>query len=463
MRPREMSDLDLSGVVKTTLKILQEHTICDNCLGRQFAWLGTGISNKDRGHSIKLTLTMIADEQFKVGNKGQSSKIINLLAENGMFEPAKLVASQNSIEYDIQDACHLCSLDNESIFDKIQMISDRMKGMSDDYEFSTFLVGSVPSSVLVERQDELSARCSILYAETLKSHLNREIGSNLQRILRKEVDFEKPDIVFVYLMEQDEIRLQVNPIFIYGRYQKLVRGIPQSRWDCKKCKGRGCDDCKGTGRKYPDSISEYIGIPAQLIADGSKFKLHAAGREDVDVLMLGNGRPFVVEISEPRVRSPDLHQLAHEINEQANDKIKVHNLQTADRLTLQKLKEKASSNVKEYRALITVEQSVTNEILEQAETFFRGTDIEQRTPTRVSHRRSDLVRKKRIYEIHLKKQDENLLEGVFKVQGGTYIKELISGDDGRTIPSITEKLGTKCICKELNVIAIYSNDANEHE
>jgi len=451
-----MMNIDKSGVLSTTLRILGEHSVCDNCLGRQFAWLSTGVSNDERGHSIKLTLSMIADEQIKSGEKDQGYTIIKHLAGRGMFEPAKLIAAKYSIEYDPENTCYLCSIHGDSIFKRIPMISDRMLGLAKDIEFSTFLVGSIPNPTLVERQDELNARYSILHSETLKSHLNRELGIHLHNMLKKEVDFETPDIVFIYSMDQDEIRLQINPIFIYGRYLKLVRGIPQSRWDCKKCKGKGCSECEGTGRKYPDSISEYIGVPAQLFVDGSKFKFHAAGREDIDVLMLGEGRPFVVEISEPRIRTPDLEQLRYDINDQAENKIEVHGLEIADRSTLQELKESAANNVKEYRALITLQEPVTGDALKRTEEYFKNIEIEQRTPTRVAHRRSDLVRKKRIHEIHLEKQDETLLKGFFKVQGGTYIKELISGDDGRTNPSIAQIIGTDCLCKELNVTAIYS-------
>ena len=451
-----MINLENSEVISITLKILDEHALCDNCLGRQFAWLGTGTSNAFRGYSLKLTLTIMADEQIKSGDKELGKAIVKRVAGFGMFEPAKLLAEQYSVDYDSDTSCFLCAFDGISVFEKIPMIANRMIGLSRDFEFSTFLVGSVPIPVLAERQDELSAKYSILYSETLKSHINRELGIYMQKVLEKEVDFEKPDVVFVYAMEQDEIRVQINPIFIYGRYNKLVRGIPQSRWDCKKCKGKGCKDCGGTGRKYPDSISEYVGVPAQLLVDGSKFKFHAAGREDIDVLMLGDGRPFVIEISEPRMRTLDLDQLAIDINDNANGKIEVHGLEMADRLTLQKLKETAANNVKEYRALITTQEIVSDKMLKKAEKSFKNIDIEQRTPIRVSHRRSDLVRKKRIHEVKLRKQDDGFIEGFFKVQGGTYIKELISGDEGRTVPSIAQMLDTPCVCKELNVTAIYS-------
>jgi len=48
----------------------------------------------------------------------------------------------------------------------------------------------------------------------------------------------------------------------------------------------------------------------------------------------------------------------------------------------------------------------------------------------------------------------NFLELEIEAQGGAYIKEFISGDDGRTIPSIASILGTESTCVELDVIAV---------
>jgi len=174
--------------------------------------------------------------------------------------------------------------------------------------------------------------------------------------------------------------------------------------------------------------------------------------------MLGKGRPFVVEISKPRVRRPNLLEMTQAINQEAAGRIEVHDMEITDRHRLQKLKEDASSNIKEYAAVIQVEQSVSDEDIQRAIQSFQNSVIEQRTPNRVSHRRSDLVREKKVHEIRLTRREEGVLEGFFKVQGGTYIKELISGDEGRTKPSIAEILGTPCLCRELNVTAIYSGE-----
>jgi tRNA pseudouridine synthase 10 len=453
-----MTGRDEYNVLKSAYAMLVQHPLCDRCLGRQFAWLGTGTSNEDRGHSIKLILCMIADDQLRSGEKDTGEISIAVLAGNGMFSPARAIASQNSIEHEIRDGCYLCTYEGQSIFDRIPFIVDRMMGISDQAEFETLLVGSIPSPSLEERQDEMSAMHSTLHSETLKSHFNRLLGIQLQEALGKPVDFERPDVVFIYDMVKDEVDLRVNPIFIYGRYKKLVRGIPQSRWDCRVCKGKGCESCGGTGRRYPDSISEYVGVPTVQYVEGAHFKFHAAGREDVDVLMLGNGRPFVIEISKPRVRKLNLLEIAQTINEEASGKIEVHDLAITDRHRLQKLKEDAASNIKEYSAIILPEGLVTDAAIQKVVQSFQNRMIEQRTPNRVSHRRSDLVRKKKIYEVQITKEKEGILSASFKVQGGTYIKELVSGDEGRTKPSIAEVLGIPCMCKELNVTAIYSNE-----
>jgi tRNA U54 and U55 pseudouridine synthase Pus10 len=86
-------------VLVTARRLLEQHTLCDRCLGRQFGWLSTDTTNSDRGHSLKLVLCMIADEQLKSGEKELGAEEIGLLAGNGMFPPAKTIAEKNNINY----------------------------------------------------------------------------------------------------------------------------------------------------------------------------------------------------------------------------------------------------------------------------------------------------------------------------------------------------------------------------
>jgi tRNA pseudouridine synthase 10 len=443
-------------ILELASQILESAPLCDQCLGRQFAWLSTDTTNSKRGESIKLMLSMIADYKMKSDAQEDGISLIQILAAHGMYNPARKLAEKYDLSYELGEKCALCTIDGTSVFDRIPELSGKAKKLLEDYEFASFLVGCIPSSKLSDMEDELRAKYGLLHGESLKSDFNRELGKTLQNVFQKEVDFEKPDIVIIYDMMKDLLTLQVNPVFIYGRYRKLKRGIPQSRWDCSECNGKGCEACGGTGRKYPDSISEYIGIPIMQALGGTRFKFHAAGREDIDVLMLGSGRPFVVEISEPHIRSLELPELETQINQQAEEKVEALNLEFSERSRAQKLKEKASESAKEYMALIEMQETVADQTLRAAEANLTNCEINQRTPSRVLHRRSDFVRRKRIHKIRLTRKNSKLLEGYFKVQGGTYVKELISGDEGRTVPSLTELLGTACKCVELNVVAVHS-------
>ena len=137
-------------------------------------------------------------------------------------------------------------------------------------------------------------------------------------------------------------------------------------------------------------------------------------------------------------------------------------MRPTNRQHLQQLKSESSENIKEYSAIIKTDRELTDDEVRKAERELTSIDLDQRTPTRVAHRRSDLTRKKHIYEVRLKRRGSHELDGYFKVQGGTYIKELISGDEGRTVPSIAGKVGSACVCTELIVTAIHSLETDHN-
>jgi tRNA pseudouridine(54/55) synthase len=117
-------------------------------------------------------------------------------------------------------------------------------------------------------------------------------------------------------------------IFLESRYRKLVRGLPQTIFWCPECKGdrrrrTGCTTCQGFGKLTRESVQELIGrrvLPAFGARTGA---FHGAGREDVDVLMLGRGRPFVYEVIGARRTDVDLEALRSEILARAPGQIEL--------------------------------------------------------------------------------------------------------------------------------------------
>ena len=433
---------------------MKKHPVCNHCLGRSFALLGTSTDNFTRGFSIKVLLTLEAhrllEEEYV-----QGYEILKILAVNGNFSMAKDLLRKKGKEI-VNEAdwkCYFCG----GIFQRIDNIIDDIVKEVEKYEFNTFLVGSHVDISILEKEDELRAHVGLSYGESIKRELNREIGKKLQEKLGKRVDFEKPDIVILIRILKDfshKIDVKVNPIFIYGRYRKLIRGIPQTTWTCKKCGGRGCEECDWTGKRHKESVEELIITPMLEVIKGEEAVFHGAGREDLDARMLGNGRPFIVEIKTPLKRFISLKDLEKYVNSYAQGKIEVRDLRWASREDVRKLKALSQIAAKVYRVLVETEKQISEEELKKLEQMLTGITVRQRTPLRVAYRRADKVRIKAVYDVKTKKLDDHHFEMIVKCQGGLYVKELVSGDEGRTIPSVSEILDTKAKCIELDVLDV---------
>jgi len=397
-------------IIKLAEKTLSEYKLCDHCLGRLFAKIEHGITNKKRGEIIRQHL-----KQYK------KTEVSN---------------------------CWLCSGLIGEIQHFVDLISDSLKAC----EFETFLVGSKIDEDILDREQELLDFTGSDYSEPIKMELNREIGKILEKRLGKEVNFEKPTIMAVIDTIFDIVNLQIRSLYIYGRYKKYKRDTPQTRWFCRVCRGKGCRKCDYTGKMYETSVEELVAKQFLEKTRGSNESFHGCGREDIDVRMLGNGRPFVLEIKNPRVRNLDLSHLEYEINTINKDKIEVSNLRFSDRDEIVRIK--SAKLRKTYRVVFKGEKPIKKEKLKKAAQTLQGKTISQFTPSRVAHRRTNMVRKRKIYNCNVESIDDIIATLTLETDSGTYIKELISGDDGKTRPSISKMIGVPCKVTELDVIEI---------
>ena len=393
--------------------------ICNHCLGRKFSDCVEGDGNEDRGIRIR--------------------KALNLEPYDGR----ECEICHNIFKYIEEDVLDLVN-------EKIELLN---------VEFDTFVVGCKLPKEIVEKDQQISENFDF-DVEIIKREVNREIGKLLEANLEQNVDFDGEDVLvmadFRRIMKENmenpiKVRLQINPIFIEGRYRKLIRGIPQTKWPCTKCKGKGCEECNFTGKQYPESVEELLSETVLKHTNGYEAKFHGAGREDIDVRMLGTGRPFVLEIKEPKIRKIDLKKIEEEVGEVAKGKTEYLNLKFTERKRKAEIKVSSPDTYKVYRALVKCEDDIKEEDLEKLQSLHI---IQQRTPIRVSHRRADKIREKEVKNIEAKFIDSKTFEMIIKTEGGLYIKELISSDEGRSNPSVTEVLGTQAICAELDVIEV---------
>jgi tRNA pseudouridine synthase 10 len=343
---------------------------------------------------------------------------------------------------------------------KIELTSELAKDaakMLQDYECSTFLVGVKLPTEVEEREDELRAEFDLNFSESMRNEFSRIIGKAISELSGKTAEFKRPDVAILVNPFTKEISLQVNPLHISGRYRKLARGVSQSRWICHACGGRGCEKCSWTGKMYAESVEDFIAEPTLRMANGQTAVFHGAGREDIDARMLGSGRPFVIEIKMPKNRFINLEKLEKTINEEAEGKVEVHGLRFASKELVRQLK-KAEYSQKSYRVTVEFNRSVSDTELTRLESSLKGIVINQQTPKRVLHRRADRLREKYIYKAKVKRLTPNRARLNVTCQGGLYVKELVTGDEGRTRPSVAEILGTEATPLELDVLKVITRE-----
>ncbi len=397
-------------------KIL-EKPVCNNCLGRQFAQLLSGYTNKERGEVIRTFAAMLIDSNSE------------LKCDMNNFHSYKFRYNKEAAKLSLKkEKCSICN----NFFESIPKIAEKILKKTAKYQFRTFLIGSKISNDLLNREEELWEETGIDYCESLRAEVNREVGKALEKLSGKKADTTNPDIRILLDLENNKIDMQITPLFIFGYYQKLVRGIPQCKW--------------GTPHKYRNSVEQIIGRPILKATKGFDCKFHGCGREDIDALCLG-WRPFVIEITEPKIREIDLKKIIKEINK---GKVNVKHLKFADMKTVRLIK--LAKPDKTYRAIIALEKPIDKKDLVKLKKL-KGI-IKQRTPKRVLHRRADKLRKREVKDIKFKIINKKKIEITVTTEAGLYIKELISGDEGRTKPSVSELLGQKAVCKILDVIKI---------
>jgi tRNA pseudouridine synthase 10 len=203
---------------------------------------------------------------------------------------------------------------------------------------------------------------------------------------------------------------------------------------------------------YAESVEELVAAVPMKLLEAKAHAFHGMGREDIDALMLGGGRPFVVELKDPRLRTLDVAAVQAAINQHAAGKAEVLDLRPATKDDV--LAVKSSTASKSYVAQCEAAQDVPAEKLLSTLPSLRGVLIRQRTPNRVSHRRADLVRTRRVLDVELTAHTGREFTLRITAEAGTYIKELVSSDDGRTQPSLAGLLGVPVVVTALDVVDV---------
>ena len=422
-------------IVDKAMEILKRYPLCDRCLGRLFGYLGKGLGNDERGKALKLVLVMELHRKLQMNEIDlETMKLILLNAQREDF----LKNLGEHIEDVERRRCYICG----DLIDKwIEEYSQKIATIIQNLKPKSFLVGVSSVQEYVVKEDMIAREFGLGYRENIKRELKREIGKRAAALTGIKPDFSKPEVIVIIDIATGSVRIDYPSIILYGYYWKYGRMISQNIWITKSGK-----------MKYPLSVEDIVKfVSQQLKAD--RYRLHIAGREDVDVRVYGSGRPIAIEFK-TMDKNIDMELVEKYLNSvsswlQFQIKMKVN------RAFVIRLKEGARFSRKIYRAIVYTSTPITSESLQKLEEVFKDRVIEQRTPTRVLKRRKDKVRRRKMFKIKTFLISPNLFEALIECEGGLYIKELISGDNGRTKPSFSDVLGCDARCVMLDVLYVH--------
>jgi tRNA pseudouridine synthase 10 len=187
--------------------------------------------------------------------------------------------------------------------------------------------------------------------------------------------------------------------------------------------------------------------------------LHAAGREDIDVRMLGKGRPFIIEFANPKNSISCHESIKDEILQSVmnTDLVYCHDFKIVTKEFFDSLKEIETSKAKSYSCVVWVKRRITPEDCEKLSSSVKDLPVQQTTPIRVLHRRSLAVRDKVIHRLRATYINQHYMHVCLLASAGTYIKEFVHGDLGRTVPSVGSLLDSEADILQLDVTNVYES------
>lgn len=315
-----------------------------------------------------------------------------------------------------------------------EAVAQKAKLLVQGIEYSTFSTSVAMDEKTVREFEESLRRDGFNGKLHPKTLLNRALRDAIERETGRVQD-KDGDVQFKVDAATGDVSVSVNPLFLLCKYKKLDRSISQTRWE-----------------KYESSVEGYVVRAAEGICRCKNAFLHGAGREDVDVRMLGEGRLCVVEIESPRTRKINLQEFAKRVHEISGGKVELEVLREVPREYVWIVKEGGFDKV--YAAEVEFSEIVNANAIRKISEISR---VVQGTPKRVMHRRADKVRERQIRSIVCTWHEGKLANFIIHTEAGTYIKELISGDGGRTVPSFASVAGCTAKCTALDVINVHEH------
>lgn len=335
----------------------------------------------------------------------------------------KFCSAREGLRSRSEKVCSLCN----GLFNQIGQFSKEVTEKLQDYQYDTFLVGTTMPSEVIDNEDELRARFRIRGKEGIKSQFNSILTEKIALLTKKKVNYSMPDVTVLLSLSTGSISVTSRSVWLSARYKKQKRGVSQRSSTCQVCNGLGCAECSYKGR----SGKSVETLASSLFSD--KFRAESCsfvwlGSEDENSLVGGSGRPFYVEVIQPRRRYAGVaisKKRKLELASEGVEIVKIHRLE-------RKFSDVPLFDISCRVFLKRDEESDTPE--------FQAREIEKNFSNCLVGVR--LNRKYRIVQrlvrsVKASAHAEGTAELMIECEGGIPIKKLVTGQDNTVEPNLS--------------------------
>jgi len=414
----------MSDLIDLVEKILRKYPLCDNCLGRLFASLGRGLTNDLRGRSLKTVLLMDLFRRYYSEDPKKLSEELKIFARNGgePFTSSLKILSGEEIE---TEKCFICRSEIKRF---IEDFSDRVSEILREKNIDRFILGVKMPKDYSEREETVAREYGIIYWESIKKELKREIGKNVLRRGFKP-DFDDPNVV---------LTIDVGT-------GAIVISYPSAIYMIKVWKNERGHLIKGSKDSLENMIKEKLAL-----YEPSEVRIHLVARDSRRYRILGNGVVAILEIHSPRRGKPSVKDLNEIIGKIPPFEVKI--LSRINRRDIEEINTKFSRLI--YEIKISSDEDVDEDLLRKIiDEYKNGILITQKTPTRLLERGyPDVMRRSIVNILEHKILSSNRFIMKISADKRIYIEEFIKGDNDRTTPSLSQLLNKKLDIEEIDII-----------
>jgi tRNA pseudouridine synthase 10 len=326
--------------------------------------------------------------------------------------------------------------------------------LNDDYQFDTFLIGATLPANLFEKEDQIRARFKIRGRENIKSQLIRDLRKKFSEVTKKRIDILHPDLTINLQFQKNtslEINTKMRPLIMLGRYIKKNRGIPQRSGGEHNSGNEVCIQSEpyhivsqtprqaSVIRTLEDaSIQSIISKEILRITKGEALKFSWIGSEDENSLVLGSGRPFFVQIRNPK--TIHLNQKTLRFQE--------YGLFVNIEEFFERLPEQPVQFIAKTRIVIQASRQIGKEGGLKIKSLANSIVVFQ------NQKNKSRSSAKRIYSIDIVKINNKIFELDVIADGGLAIKQFVEGREYIS-PNISAVANLQCKCLLFDILDIH--------